>query len=238
METCNMRLALRLALLDDGGDTPDPRTSSRSCSTGCQPAQAALLPQQQLEGRQQPQWHQQQQGHPQGPPPADAVGSQRMLLLEAPGTTALAAGPAPADPHDGLISSAMGLENTLLASALAHREARFVADCSNYLQVRRSRVTGPSHQVKGLTVAAFALWDDAARCGGPRRPIFLHVQLCKQPARDIFGRSPEPVASVVVVPILPPRSSDAIGAVYFTSDTPVNFANVQDLLLVSGKRSK
>ena len=75
----------------------------------------------------------------------------------------------------------------------------------------------------------------AATYGTPNMP---RSQLCKQPARDIFGRSPEPVASVVVVPILPPRSSDAIGAVYFTSDTPVNFANVQDLLLVSGKRSK
>lgn len=71
----------------------------------------------------------------------------RMLLFEAPRAAArAAASPAAssdgvlasdADVHGEVIATSMSLTNTLLASALAEKQARFVSDCGLYMQVRR-----------------------------------------------------------------------------------------------------
>ena len=59
------------------------------------------------------------------------------------------------------------------------------------------------------------------------------MQNCPTPARDVFTHATEPVSSVVVVPLM--VNDAALGALYFTQDTPCSdFSNIQDALLVGG----
>lgn len=56
-----------------------------------------------------------------------------------------------------------------------------------------------------------------------------------KPAKDIFTRASELVSSLVVVPLLAnDPSSGALGAIYFALDSPCDFDNIQDALLVCG----
>jgi len=56
-----------------------------------------------------------------------------------------------------------------------------------------------------------------------------YIQNCPAPARDVFTHASQLVSSVVVVPLL--VGSQALGAIYFTQDTPCDFSNIQDSLL-------
>lgn len=56
-----------------------------------------------------------------------------------------------------------------------------------------------------------------------------YMQTCLAPAKDMFVAATEPVASVVVVPLV--VKEVAFGAIYFSLDTPSDFANLQDTLL-------
>lgn len=66
----------------------------------------------------------------------------KALLFEAPraagGPSPLAALVSPADVSADVVASSLGLNNTLLASAVGQRQARFVADIGTYMQVRAS----------------------------------------------------------------------------------------------------
>jgi hypothetical protein len=78
----------------------------------------------------------------------------RMLMFEAPRAAArAAASPSPssssefalaseADAHGEVIVTSLGLNNTLLASALAEKEAHFVSDCGVYMQVGSGPAVG------------------------------------------------------------------------------------------------
>jgi hypothetical protein len=57
------------------------------------------------------------------------------------------------------------------------------------------------------------------------------VQACGAPARDIFTRSSRLVSSVVVVPLVA-GDEPPLGGLYFALDTPCEFVNIQDTLLV------
>jgi hypothetical protein len=61
--------------------------------------------------------------------------------------------------------------------------------------------------------------------------VGLYMQCCPRPARDIFTRASRVVSSIVVVPLI---AGDAppLGALYFALDTPCEFANIQETLLV------
>jgi hypothetical protein len=170
----NVRMALRLALLDTdgealanacsntgslgldgqskpGGSSPEQQQDQQQGwqeeeRQGQQQQQQQLQQQQQQQQQQQLQQPppQQQQQQQQGqPPPSKAP--QRALLVEAPGAAAEALAPGvrcegavvmPQDARDpNLVSSVLGLPNTLLGSALSRFQARFIADCGQYLQV-------------------------------------------------------------------------------------------------------
>lgn len=94
----------------------------------------------------------------------------------------------PADPTEpDVVASEMAVAGTLLESAISMCKARFVRDCTVYLQT------------------------------------------CAVPARDMFVTAEEPVASLVVVPLI--VKDIPFGALYFTLDTPSDFTNLQDTLL-------
>ncbi|KAI8462305.1 MAG: kinase-like domain-containing protein [Monoraphidium minutum] len=57
-----------------------------------------------------------------------------------------------------------------------------------------------------------------------------YMQTCMRPARDVFTRSSELVASIVVVPLIA-GDNEPLGALYFALDAPCEFANIQDTLL-------
>ncbi|KAI8469487.1 MAG: hypothetical protein J3K34DRAFT_459366 [Monoraphidium minutum] len=56
-----------------------------------------------------------------------------------------------------------------------------------------------------------------------------YMQNCPTPARDVFTHTSHMVSSLVVVPLL--VDDRALGALYFTQDTPCDFSNIQDALL-------
>ena len=58
------------------------------------------------------------------------------------------------------------------------------------------------------------------------------MQDCRNIAPDVFGRSPDLVASVVVVPLL--VEGRPVGGMYFALDVPCSFDSLQDALLVRG----
>jgi len=91
------------------------------------------------------------------------------------------------DPMADITVRELPLSNTLLASAVMMKKARFVRDCATYLQN------------------------------------------CPTPARDVFTHASDPVSSIVVVPLV--VGNQAMGALYFTQDTPCDFSNIQDSLL-------
>jgi hypothetical protein len=57
-----------------------------------------------------------------------------------------------------------------------------------------------------------------------------YMQNCPTPARDVFTHASDLVSSVVVVPLM--AGEAALGALYFTQDSPCDFSNIQDALLV------
>lgn len=71
----------------------------------------------------------------------------------------------------------------------------------------------------------------APLCTPPPPP----AQRCVRPARDIFTSSSTMVASLVVLPLIPGCGAPPLGGLYYASPTPVDFANMQDTLLV-GRR--
>ena len=53
-----------------------------------------------------------------------------------------------------------------------------------------------------------------------------------RPARDIFTSSSAMVASLVVLPLIPGCGAPPLGGLYYASHNPVDFAHMQDTLLV------
>ncbi|KAI8469489.1 MAG: kinase-like domain-containing protein [Monoraphidium minutum] len=56
-----------------------------------------------------------------------------------------------------------------------------------------------------------------------------YMQNCPEPAHDVFTHASHLVSSLVVVPLI--VEGRALGALYFTQDTPCDFSNIQDALL-------
>ncbi|KAI8466889.1 MAG: hypothetical protein J3K34DRAFT_460676 [Monoraphidium minutum] len=86
-----------------------------------------------------------------------------------------------------VVAGEMAVAGTLLESAVTMLKARFVRDCTVYLQT------------------------------------------CATPARDMFITAEEPVAAIVVVPLV--VKEVAFGALYFTLEAPSDFTNLQEALL-------
>jgi hypothetical protein len=57
-----------------------------------------------------------------------------------------------------------------------------------------------------------------------------YMQNCPSPARDVFTHASQAVSSLVVVPLI--MGEESLGALYFTQETPCDFSNIQDALLV------
>jgi hypothetical protein len=78
------------------------------------------------------------------------------------------------------------------------------------------------------TLLSSALQQQQARficdCG-------TYMQSCVRPARDIFTSSSQLVSAIVVVPLLAGGQAP-LGGLYFATDTPCDFTNNQDMLLV------
>lgn len=158
--------------------------------------------------------------------------------------------------------SSMSLAGTLLGSAISERQARFVKDCSRYMQVRAPARRGgrcslaPARARAPRTPATLsplrrlaqpgrpgvrqraAGGRASAPCWQPHNPIISSLphtwraQSCPKMARDVFGRNSELVSSVVVVPLV--VDGAPIGGLYFALDSPCSFEGMQDALLVGG----
>jgi hypothetical protein len=156
-----------------------------------------------------------------------------------------------AEEEEDVAASLLKINNTLLGAAVTQRQARFVADVGQYMQVGGAR--------RGMHGAARDAWRGAGRGGPrvcacslpsrgsaprfqrsrspaappPRRPLRAAPQSCPRPARDIFSRASRIVSSVVVLPLVAGDADDAppLGGLYFALDAPCEFSNVQDVLL-------
>jgi hypothetical protein len=68
------------------------------------------------------------------------------------------------------------------------------------------------------------------------RDTATFLQNARDPARDVFTHASAAVASVVVVPLL---VGDApFGALYLTQEAACDFSNIQEALLVGGRRPR
>jgi hypothetical protein len=57
-------------------------------------------------------------------------------------------------------------------------------------------------------------------------------QACLQPARDLFTRSSQLVASIVVIPLMARSDAPVLGGLYFTFNVPCDFLQIQETVLV------
>jgi hypothetical protein len=59
----------------------------------------------------------------------------------------------------------------------------------------------------------------------------LRPQTCLRPARDIFTSMSDLVSAIVVIPLVT-AGNKALGGLYFAVDSPCEFVNCQEALLV------
>jgi hypothetical protein len=152
-------------------------------------------------------------------------------------------GVASEDASAGVVGSRMTLDHTLLASALKHSQVRArrppgPATAELARQAPAPPPTAPAGPLTDLSSPRASLPPPSP---APQARFVRHcgqyIQSCARPVRDLFGRTPDVAASLLVIPFFGGAGGAKgapvpVGGMYFALDEPGNFDHLRDTLLV------